>query len=209
MADIKAYTPTTNSLGAGQVLHCPYDARGARLITLEMADQLSLDLFSKGLMTDSLTLTLNYDSENISGGSGEKRYLGEVGRDFYGRAVPKHAHGTKRLGKFTSSTTELMQAAGALFDEIVNTSLLIRRIGVTFCHVISSEDAKASAQVVQLDFFSEEASEPSCAEREEKKQQAILDIKRKFGKNAIMRGLNLEEGATARDRNEQIGGHKA
>ncbi|MBQ2876440.1 MAG: DNA methylase [Clostridia bacterium] len=208
MADIKAYTPTTNSLGAGQVLHCPYDAKGARLITLEMADQLSLDLFSKGLMTDSLTVTLNYDSENLEGGEG-KKYRGEVGRDFYGRAVPKHAHGTKKLGKFTSSTTELMQAAGALFDEIVNDSLLIRRIGVTFCHVISAKEAKAAAQVVQLDFFSEEPCESASAEREEKKQQAILDIKRKFGKNAIMRGLNLEEGATARDRNEQIGGHKA
>jgi len=208
MADIKAYKPEVSSLSSGQVLHCAYEAEGARLVCLEMADALSLDLAARGVMTDTVTLTLNYDAENL-----QKRgsaYLGDITRDYYGRAVPKHAHGTKRLGKFTASTTELMRVIGELFDEIVNFDLLIRRINITFCNITSADEARAKAQIVQLDIFSSQAEEGSAEdEKEDRKQQALLDIKRKFGKNAIMRGMNLEEGATLKVRNEQIGGHKA
>ena len=206
MADIKSYKPETTSLGAGQVLHCSYNAEGARLIVLEMADQLSLDLFEKGLVTNAVTLTLNYAAENVKARGG---YGGDLARDFYGRVVPKHSHGTKRLEKYTSSTSTLMQAAGELFDDIVNNNLLICRISITFCNTVTAEEAKRSAENMQIDMFSSEDEKSSSNEREEKKQRALLDIKHRFGKNAIVRGMNLEEGATAMERNGQIGGHKA
>lgn len=208
MADIKAYKPDVSSLSSGQVLQCAYDTKGAKLITLEMTDGLSLDLANRSLATDAIVLTLNYDAESLSHKTWEK-YDGDVSLDYYGRAVPKHAHGTKRLGKFTSSTSELMHAVSELFDEIVNPSLLIRKINVTFCNITDAEEARARAQTVQLDIFSDESADDSVDEREEKKQMALLSIKRKFGKNAIFRGMSLEEGATARERNSQIGGHKA
>lgn len=208
MADIKTYKPSASSLSSGQVLGCAYDAKGARLITLEMADSLSLDIAARGVMTDSITLTLNYDSENLTAGA--VQYGGEITSDYYGRAVPKHAHGTKRLEKFTSSTAQLMRAAGELFDRIVNPGLLIRRINITFCNITPVDEAMEKSQIVQLDMFSDSTEIPPLTDgREEKKQQALLDIKRKFGKNAIVRGMNLEDGATAMERNRQIGGHKA
>lgn len=209
MADIKSYKPSASSMSSGQVLSCAYNAKGARLITLEMADGLSLDIASRGVMTDSITLTLNYDSESLNQG-GASKYVGEIGSDYYGRAVLKHAHGTKRLEKFTSSTSQLMQAAGELYDKIVNPSLLIRRINITFCNITPADKAQEISQTVQLDMFSEYEDKPPITDlREDKKQQALLDIKRKFGKNAIVRGMNLEDGATAMERNRQIGGHKA
>lgn len=214
MADIKAYKPEISSLSSGQVLQCAYDAKGARLIALEMTDSLSLDLAERRAMTNAVTLTLNYDSENLRRETG-KNYSGDVTLDYYGRAVPKHAHGTKRLEKFTSSTAELMHVIGQLFDDIVNPSLLVRKINITFCNITDANEVKAKEQIVQLDIFSEQpdssGSSLCCAadEREEKKQQALLDIKHKFGKNAIFRGMSLEEGATGIERNSQIGGHKA
>ena len=206
MADIKAYKPEASSLGAGQVLHCSYNAEGGRLIALEMADQLSLDLFEKGLLTNAVTLTLNYSAENVRP---DGSFSGALATDFYGRVVPKHSHGTKRLGKYTSSTAALMQAIGELYDEIVNKDLLICRISLTFCNTITAEEAKKSAENMQIDIFSQDEGHDVAHSREEKKQKALLDIKHRFGKNAIVRGMNLEEGATAMDRNMQIGGHKA
>ena len=212
MEDIKSYRPESSSMGAGQVLHCAYDAAGARLITLEMADQLSLDLVGRELVTDSIVLTINYDAENLLKDS---ESVGEISSDFYGRIVPKHSHGTKRLSHFTASTTEIMRAAGELFDEIVNKALLIRRINIVALHTMSADEARKINSSEQLDIFScleespSENSSPESEAREEKIQHVLLDIKKKFGKNAIVKGMNLEEGATAMARNDQIGGHKA
>jgi len=210
MADIKAHKPMAKSLGAGQVLHCAYDAEGARLITLEMADRLALDLLSKRLLTNKIVLTVNYDAENV--GSGQ--YTGEISEDYYARLVPKHAHGTEALRGYTSSTSEIISAAGALFDKIVNKSLLIRRINIIAADTLTEDEYKKSPGGVQLDIFSldtniEDEALRAARERDSKIQHAVLDIKERFGRNAIVKGMDLEEGATAIDRNAQIGGHKA
>ena len=215
IAEIKAYRPSTNSLGSGQVLHCPYTAEKAKLIVREMTDALVLDLVEKNLVTDQIVLTIGYDIENLTDAKRKSAYTGEVTIDHYGRAVPKHAHGTQNLGKHTSSTKGILKAVDELFDRIVNKTLLVRRINVTACHVIDAEAAKAQVQAEQLDIFSmfdaedKAKAEAEEQEREKKIQHAVLDIKKKFGKNAIVKGMNLEEGATAMDRNKQIGGHKA
>ncbi len=208
MGDIKAYKPSASSLGSGQVLHCAYEFDKARLVTLEMADQLSLDLVEKGLVCGGLTLTVGYDAENVkSGGEGL-----EVTRDYYGRAVPRHAHGTTRFKNYTSLTSEILDAASSLFDEIVNKNLLIRRISLTACNTFSEEELKKIPKVEQLDIFSAEEAEADNTEerkRERQIQNALLDIKHRYGKNAIVKGMSLEDGATGIDRNRQIGGHKA
>ena len=211
MEDIKVYKPKAHSLGAGQVLHCAYDTEGARIIALEMADQLALDLVAKELVTDRITLTINYDSENLSPTSS---YRGEVAEDYYGRLVPKHAHGTEKLRTFTSSTSEIMAATEAIFDRIVNPGLLIRRINIVASNTLTLDELRVSPRVEQLDMFADtEAKEDREAamtrERDSRIQHAMLDIKTRFGRNAIVKGMSLEEGATGRDRNEQIGGHKA
>lgn len=214
---IKAYKPSTNSLGSGQVLHCPYEAEKAKLVLREMADMLALDLVDKGLVTDQIVVTVGYDIENLTDPERRKKYHGAIVKDHYGRQIPKHAHGTANLGGHTSSSKKIMGAAAELFDQIVDSSLLIRRLNITANHVMDEASApKKSDGFEQLNLFTDYAAleakqeeERAELEREKKMQQAMLTIKKKFGKNAILKGMNLEEGATAKDRNAQIGGHKA
>ena len=217
VAAVKAYRPENNSLGSGQVLHQPYTAEKARLVLREMADLLSLDLVSKRLVTNQLVVTIGYDRENLSTPDQKKQYHGEVTKDHYGREIPKHSHGTQNLEQYTSSTKLIVGAATELFDRIADKNLLVRRLNIVAAHVIpESEAPKKEPGFEQLDLFTDYAAEQAKQEkedaalaRERKRQEAVLAIKKKFGKNAILRGMNLEEGATARDRNSQIGGHKA
>lgn len=217
VAAVKAYRPENNSLGSGQVLHQPYTAEKARLVLREMADLLSLDLVSKRLVTNQLVVTIGYDRENLSTPDQKKQYHGEVTKDHYGREIPKHSHGTQKLERYTSSTKLIVGAATELFDRIADKKLLVRRLNIVAAHVIPENEApKKEPGFEQLDLFTDYAAEQAKQEkkdaalaRERKRQEAVLAIKKKFGKNAILRGMNLEEGATARDRNSQIGGHKA
>lgn len=214
---IKAYRPSTNSLGSGQVLHRPYEPDKAKLVLREMADLLVLDLVDKGLVTDQIVVTVGYDIENLTDPERSKNYHGAIVKDHYGRQIPKHAHGTANLDGHTSSTKKIMCAASELFDRIVDKNLLVRRLNIVANHVLPEADApKKNAGFEQLDLFTDYAAlevkqeqERAELEREKKMQQAMLTIKKKFGKNAILKGMNLEEGATAKDRNAQIGGHKA
>lgn len=213
MKEIKAYRPASNSISQGQVLQCPYDYEKAKLIVKEMADMLSFDLVDKGLVTDQIVLTIGYDMESLQG---YDDYRGEVVTDRYGRAVPKHAHGTGNLSRYTSSSRAIIKAALAVMERTVDKGFLVRRINITANHVIRERDAVKEAECEQLDFFSdyEERQKRQEAEEQEEKreksmQQAILKMKHKYGKNAVMRGMNYQEGATAIDRNGQIGGHKA
>ena len=214
MADIKAYKPESNSVGSGQVLQYPYPFDRARVVLREMADQLGLDLVGQGLMTDQLVLTVGYDRESLR--PGRKAYEGEVTEDRYGRKVPKHAHGTEHLKEYTASSRLLVEAATALFERIVDRELLVRRLYLTACRVLPEAEAPDPAACEQLDLFTdyeaEEArrrAEQEKLSRERKQQEALLEIKQKFGKNAILKGMNFQEGATGRERNGQIGGHKA
>ncbi len=216
IAEIKAYKPSTNSISSGQVLHCPYSFEKAKLITREMADMLALDLVDKGLVTDQIVLTIGFDIENLRDPSIRGQYHGAVTTDHYGREVPKHAHGTGNLGRYTSSTKRIMEAVTALFDSIVDKNLLIRRINVTANHVIEEAAISKEPEAEQLDLFTDYAKEEARRkaeetelERERTMQLAMLTIKKRYGKNAILKGMNFEEGATAKDRNSQIGGHKA
>ena len=214
---IKAYRPSTNSLGSGQVLHQPYTAEKAKLVLREMADSLVMDLVEKGLVTDQLVVTIGYDIENLTDPERRKKYRGDVVKDHYGRQIPKHSHGTQNLGRHTSSTKLILDATSELFDRIANQDLLIRRLNIVANHVIDEASApKPDAGFEQLDLFTdyaareaEQKKEEADLERERKMQRAVLTIRKKYGKNAILKGMNLEEGATAKDRNEQIGGHKA
>ncbi len=218
IADVKAYQPEYNSLGAGQVLPCSYTAEKALLVVKEMADSLALDLVNKGLVTKQLVLTVGYDAVNLKPGdrSDGERYQGEVTIDMYGRKIPKHAHGTINLERYTSSAQRFITAVEELYRQIVDERLMVHRVNLTANHVIAEQAVKQGKKTEQLDlFFDYEAEEKRQAEeqaeldKEKRKQQAMLEIKQKFGKNAILRGMSLEEGATARDRNKQIGGHKA
>lgn len=214
---IKAYKPSANSLGSGQVLHCPYEAGKARLVLREMAELLALDLVDKKLVADQIVVTVGYDIENLSDPSRRQRYHGEIVKDNYGRQIPKHAHGTENLSAHTSSTKQIMKAASNLFDRIVDANLLIRRLNIVAAHVIPESDAQRPGETFeQLDLFTDYAAlqaererNQAELERERRMQETMLTIKKKFGKNAILKGMNLEEGATAKDRNAQIGGHKA
>lgn len=216
MEQIKKYVPDNNSINSGQVLHCPYDSEKARLIVKEMADTLVLDMVSKDLVTNQIILTIGYDVENLTNPLINKEYCGEVTIDRYGRNIPKHAHGTINLEKYTSSTKIIMEAAVKLYDQIINPKLLIRRINIVANHVINSSQIKDSEKKYeQLDFFTDyakidkEKDEEKLKEKKEKNlQHAVIDIKRKYGKNAILKGINFEEGGTTIERNEQIGGHK-
>lgn len=211
IADIKAYKPMNNSVSSGQVLTCPYPADKARLVTREMADLLSLDLVEKGLVTNQLTLTVNYDTESLT--NPNISYSGPVVTDHYGRKVPKHAHGTFRLDRKTASTRRITEGVMEIYDRVVDPNLLIRRL--TIGAMVFTEQAAAeedAAGFEQMDLFADPAAkqqEEEVLEREKRRQKAVLGIKRKYGKNAILRGMNFEDGATARDRNRQIGGHKA
>lgn len=215
MKDIKAYKPSNNSVGSGQVLHCPYDFDKARLIVREMADLLALDLVDKGLLTDQIVLTVGYDIENLNTPEKCRAYKGEVTVDYYGRKIPKHAHGTINIGHKTSSTKAIVQATMELYDKIVNKDMLIRRVNIVANHVVEERNEK-KPEYEQLDLFTDYAEEEKRRDADEKERQserkmqkAILDIKKKYGKNAIIKGMNLEEGATTVERNSQIGGHRA
>ena len=212
IADVKAYQPEHNSVGAGQVLHCPYDAQKAKIVVKEMLDLLTLDLVEKHLVTDQLVLPVGYDIENLTSGKG---YTGEVTVDRYGRKIPKHAHGTANLREYTASTRMISDAVMELYDRIVNPHLMVRRISMAANHVLDEKKAADKTEFRQLDLFTdftggnEKKQQDEKLEREKKMQEAVLSIKKKYGKNAILKGLNFQEGATTKARNEQIGGHKA
>lgn len=216
IAEIKAYKPSTNSICSGQVLQCPYNAEKARLVVKEMADLLVLDIVEKQLATDQIVLTIGYDVENLNNFEREKDYNGEATTDRYGRKIPKHAHGTANIGRYTSSTRLIVDATMKLYDEIINKKLLIRRINISANRLISESEASENTAPEQLDIFTDyeeverqkEAAEAEF-EREKRLQNTIISLKKKFGKNTILKGMNFEEGATAKDRNQQIGGHKA
>lgn len=205
MADIKAYRPQSSSLGSGQVLSCPYEAGKARLVVREMADLLSLSLVGQALTTDQIVLTVGYDRESLL----SRQYTGKLEQDAYGRAVPKQAHGSESLGRHTASTQKIIQAALAIFDRTVNPSLLVRRLTITANHVLPEAQAASQRSFQQLGFFPQEPEEGEFWEKEKRRQRAILAIQAKYGKNALVKGMNFMEGATAMDRNRQIGGHKA
>ena len=216
IADVKAYKPESKSIGAGQVLQSPYPYEKTRLVVREMADQLSLDLVDKGLVTDQLTLTVGYDIENLTDPSRRKNYRGEIKADRYGRAIPKHAHGTANLEEYTASTKRIITAALELFDRIIDRELLSRRLTITAGRVLPEKEAPKKKAFEQLDLFTnyaalqeQQAREAAALEREKKVQRTVLDIKKRFGKNAILKGMNFQDGATAKDRNGTIGGHKA
>lgn len=216
MEDIKAYKPETNSMGSGQVLHCPYDAGKARLIVQEMTDLLVLDLAAHGLVTDQMVLTVGYDRSNLEDPKISRNYHGKVTIDHYGRRIPQHAHGTTNLPSPTSSSRKIIRAVMELYDRIVNPGLLVRRINVTANHVVEEKQVQKEEHYEQLNLFTDynkkeqkEKEEQEARERERHLQQALLDIKKRYGKNAVLKGMNLEEGATAMERNNQIGGHKA
>ncbi|MFU0827572.1 MAG: UmuC domain-containing protein [Lachnoclostridium sp.] len=194
MKEIKTYKPGTNSISSGQVLQEPYDFKKARIIVQEMTDLLVLELVDKGLVTDSITLTVGYDRSNVDEGN----YKGVVTYDRYGRAVPKSAHGTVNLGTTTNSTKKIMAGVLDLYDRIVSKGLKVRRVTLSANNLVEEK-------YEQLDLF----TNPAEQEKERKLQQVMLSIKKKFGNNAILKGIDLEEGATARERNNQIGGHKA
>ena len=214
---VKAYRPESSSLGSGQVLQCPYDAEKAKLVVREMADALSLDLVEKRLVTDQIVITVGYDIENLTDTERRKKYRGEVVTDRYGRQIPKHAHGTENLESFTSSTQKMVEVASVLYDRIVDKNLLIRRMNITANNIVEEKAApQKNNSYQQLDLFTDYAAEEEQEkqealrlDRERKLQEATITIKKKFGKNAILKGMRLQEGATAKNRNEQIGGHKA
>ena len=213
--DIKAYAPQDHSLSSGQVLHCAYPADKARLVVQEMTDALALDLLEKGLVTDQVALAVGYDRESLGDPARRAAYNGPVEMDYYGRAVPKGVHGSMNLARFTSSAHLMTQAMLALYDRMVNPQLLVRRMYVVAARVIPEEQAQTDGPE-QLDMFTDyallqqrRAMLDAALQKEKKRQRAVLDIKHKFGKNAVLRGMDYLDGATARDRNAQIGGHKA
>lgn len=216
--DIKAYKPSANSISSGQVLQEPYDFAKARLVVKEMTDMLVLDLVEKGLVTDQMVLTVGYDIENITNSDISKDYKGEIVTDRYGRKIPKHSHGTVNLETYTSSTRLITDAVTGLYDRIVNRGLLVRRLNVAACRVVDESEASGAMRQEQLEFAADNselcikdrfADKDIDIDKEKKIQRAVLDIKKKYGKNALLRGMNFEEGATAKQRNGQIGGHKA
>ena len=216
IAQIKAYKPEKNSVGSGQVLQCAYTAEKAKLIVKEMTDLLVLDLVDKGLVTDQMVLTIGYDIDNLTDPAIRNKFHGEVTTDRYGRKVPKHAHGTANLPEYTSSTRMIMKAVEDLYDRIINPDLLVRRIYVVASRVIPEREAKEKEVFEQMDLFTdyealkkEKEQEQTELQKEKRIQHAILDLQKKFGKNAVLKGMNLEEGAMTRERNKQIGGHKA
>ncbi len=213
MKDIKSYEPETKSIGSGQVLSCAYSCEKAKLVLKEMINELVLDLFEKMVMTDQIVLTVEYDTENL-----KSNYKGEISTDMYGRKIPKHAHGTRNLEEWSASGKKIMKAGLSLYDEIVDPVLSIRKLYVTANHIISNTKAEEKKQYQQISMFDLIQAENEGQEkvdikrddiREKNLQKAELEIKKRFGKNAIMRGISLEKGATAKERNDQIGGHKA
>lgn len=210
IGDIKAYRPESQSMGAGQVLSCPYSFEKARIIVREMADALALDLAEKGLVTDQMVLTVGYDRESLLDPQIRKSYTGQITRDAYGREIPIHGHGSVNLGIWCASTRLITEKAVELYDRIANPNLLIRRVNLVANHITRVGEEPAPEQ--QLDLFSsqnDQEADYAALEREKRRQQAVLQIRRRYGKNAILKGMNFLDGATARERNRQIGGHKA
>ena len=213
---VKTYKPETNSLSSGQVLQCPYDAEKGLLIVQEMTDLLVLDLVEKKLVTDQITLTIGYDIANLSNPKIKSNYKDEITTDHYGRSVPKPAHGSINLSCQTSSTQIIMDGVMELYRRIINPKLLIRRVIVVANHLVDETQVKESQHFRQLDFFTdyaalekEQKDEEERRSKERKMQEAMLSVKKKFGKNAILKGMNLQKGGTTIERNHQIGGHKA
>lgn len=207
ISDIKSYRPESSSLSSGQVLQEPYEFSKARLVLKEMADLLSLELVSKRIVTDQIVLTVGYDIESLN-----KSYSGAVETDRYGRKIPKTAHSSENIGRYTSSSKLICETAMSLFDRIVDKNLLVRRMYIVANHIITEKDAEKESEYVQLDLFSDtkkQEAEENELKKEKDMQRAILKIKSKYGKNSIIKGMNLKEGATALERNRQIGGHKA
>jgi DNA polymerase V len=218
IADVKAYTPQAKSMGQGQVLQRAYECDEARLVVREMADALSFDLVGKGLVCDQVVLSVGYDIGNLKDADRAAGYGGEVSVDHYGRSVPKHAHGTVHLGRFTSSSRAIIQAVLSVFDAKVDVRLLVRRINVAACNVLPEDAAlRLEASVgEQMSLFDDaealdatRADEAAARAREKRMQQAIVDLRSRFGKNAVLKGMDLKEGATTVQRNSQIGGHRA
>ena len=217
MEAVKAYRPETNSLSSGQVLHEPYTFRKARVVICEMAEGMALSLVSKHLVADQLVLTVSYDAECLTRPEIREKYHGEITTNHYGKPVPKHAHGTFNFDRPTSSSRQIMDGAAQLFDRCVNADLLVRRMNITVNHVVPEASVVAKDQAPQqLDLFTDyealekqRQAEQAKLDKERRMQEVQLKIKKRFGKNAILRGLNFEEGATAKERNKQIGGHKA
>lgn len=211
----KSYKPTSNSISSGQVLHCPYDYKKTKLIVKEMVDNLVLDLVEKKLKASQFVLTIGYDIDNLTNPKISKLYNGEITTDMYGRKIPKHAHGTINIDHKTSSTTIIMNEVLKLYDRITNPILLVRRINLVASNVVSEDKIENKPQRQQLDLFTnyQEQDELNKKQIEREKEDAkiqktILDLKRRYGKNAILKGMNLEEGATAIERNREVGGHK-
>ena len=215
ISDIKSYVPQDHSISSGQVLQSPYEAKTARLVVREMTDALVLDLVDQRLVADQMVLSVGYDRESLADPARRAAYDGPLEWDRYGRQVPKMAHGSINLGQYTSSTRKITEAVMTLYDQIVHPHLLVRRMYVVANHVIRESDVKPP-ETEQLDLFTDYAAlekqrqaDAAARDKERRQQQAVLEIKKRFGKNAILKGMNFEEGATARERNGQIGGHKA
>lgn len=216
ISDIKGYKPRNRSIGSGQVLHEPYTYEKAGIVVREMIDALSLDLVEKGLVTNQLVLTIGYDIANLSNPRLSAQYRGQVSTDRYGRSIPKHAHGTENLQRKTSSSQVLADAMMNLYRRITDKNLLIRRIAMSANRVTDEKCMEEKPKFQQLDFFTDYKAlqqqmeeEKSRLQEERQMQETLLNIKKKFGKNAVLKGMSLQEGATARDKNNQIGGHKA
>lgn len=214
MEAVKSYRPETKSLSSGQVLQCAYTADKARNVVLEMADSVSLELVEKRLLTDQLVLTVGYDIESLTNPEIRAGYKGKITKDYYGRQVPAHAHGTINIEPPTSSSDILISKVAELYDRIINPQLLVRRLTLAINHLVSEEDYKRKPKYVQLDLFTDydelkrkHEKEKKNLEKERRRQEAVLNIKKMYGKNAILKGLNYSNGATQRDRNKQIGGH--
>ncbi len=216
IADIKSYRPESNSISSGQVLSHPYPFEKARLVIREMADMLSLDLVERGLVTNQIVLDIGYDTENLTNPEIAGKCRGSSVTDRYGRMIPKPSHGSSNLTAYTSSTRMIMECTDALFCAIAKRELLVRRMTICASRVIREDAVQPESHAVQLDLFTDisvmmtrEKAEKAELEREKRRQAALLSIKKRYGKNAILRGMNLEEGATAIERGRQIGGHKA
>lgn len=214
MAFVKAYRHATKSINSGQVLQCAYTTDKARNVVLEMADDVSLDLISKKLVTNQLVLTVGYDIESLTNPEIRSRYNGKITTDYYGRQIPVHAHGSINIERATSSSKILIDKVGELYDRIINRNLLVRRLTLSVNHLVLENDVTDSTETVQLDLFTDyeelqlrQAAEEEEFSKERRRQEAILKIKQMFGKNAILKGLNFADGATQRDRNQQIGGY--
>ncbi|WP_294404329.1 DNA methylase [uncultured Ruminococcus sp.] len=210
IADIKAYRPENHSISQGQVLSCPYSRSKARLIVKEMTDQLVLDLVGKGLAADQVTLTVGYDGASVP-----DDYHGILQKDRYGKKIPKQAHGSRKLEYTTDSFQEILKAVLELFDQITDEKLMVRRMYVVANHVIPAAEVPEE-RPVQLNLFEDAAAiqqaqehRKMALEREHRLQKTLLAIKGRYGKNAILKGMNFQEGATARERNGQVGGHRA